>query len=269
MAKGKRTDRVHEAAAWLVEQHERRERYRPLPAALAPGNREEAYAVQDAFVSLRSRRKGAIVGYKVALSTQAMRDFVGVEAPQAGCLLASTVTKSPAQVRAADFVRLIVEFEIAVRMADDLPVADAPFSRARVAQAVGGVMPAFELADDRGADYAELSKQPFDLAAANAWNEGAVLGPEIAQWRELDLAAVRGVATINGAEVGQGRGAEAMGHPFDAVAWVANHLASLGRGLLRGDVVLTGSLVTSKFPRPGDRIAFSLDALGSVELRVD
>ena len=49
----------------------------PLPAPLAPRNGAEAYAIQDLFVSQLSRRKGAIVGYKVTLSTQAMRDFVG------------------------------------------------------------------------------------------------------------------------------------------------------------------------------------------------
>ncbi|MND01187.1 2-hydroxyhexa-2,4-dienoate hydratase [compost metagenome] len=60
-----------------------------------------------------------------------------------------------------------------------------------------------------------------------------------------------------------------MGHPFDSVAWVANLLASHGRGLLRGDVVITGSLVTSKNVAPGDLVTFTLEGLGSVELRIE
>jgi 2-keto-4-pentenoate hydratase len=53
------------------------------------------------------------------------------------------------------------------------------------------------------------------------------------------------------------------------VAWVANHLARRGLGLWRGAVVITGSLVTSKFPVAGDEIRFDLGALGAVELTVE
>ena len=130
-------------------------------------------------------------------------------------------------------------------------------------------MPAIELADDRGAAYAELAKHPLDLIADNGWNEGAVLGYPVREWQNIDLAAVRGVATINGKAVGEGNGAQAMGHPFDAVAWVADHLARHGRGLLRGDVVITGSLITSKNAKEGELVKFALEGLGEAELRVD
>jgi len=265
----KPADRTQDAARRLLEAHERRERYRPLPKELAPRTEEEAYAIQDGFVALRAKKLGGIAGYKIALATAEMQRFVGVNAPQAGAMLEFTLHRTPARVRAADYMRLIVEFEIAVEIAEDLPVADAPFFRSRVAGAVGGVMPAIELADDRGAVYAELAKYPLDLIADNGWNEGAVLGYPVHEWQNIDLAAVGGVATINGKEVGEGRGAQAMGHPLDAVAWVADHLARHGRGLLRGDVVITGSLITSKEAKEGDLVKFALEGLGEAELRVD
>src|SRR5918996_920207 len=121
--------RFERAAKLLYEAHERRDPFSPLPEELAPHSEEAAYAIQDAFVALRSEKRGAIVG-----------------------------------------------FEIAVQMAEDLPAADAPYARERVAQAVGAVMPALELADDRNADYAELARHPLELIADNCWNEGAVLG---------------------------------------------------------------------------------------------
>ncbi len=129
-------------------------------------------------------------------------------------------------------------------------------------------MPALEIADDRGADYAQLARHPLELIADNSWNEGAVLGEPVRAWRSLDLGQVLGVATINGQTVGEGRGAAAMGHPLDALAWVANHLAALGRGLLRGEVVITGSVVTSKPVRAGDVVRFDVDQLGQVQLTV-
>jgi 2-keto-4-pentenoate hydratase len=258
-----------QAAQWLLEAHERRQRFAALPEELAPRTVDQAYAIPDAFVALRAEKRGAVAGYKIALSSAEMRRFVGVEVPMAGMMLERTLHRSPARVRAADYVRLVVEFEIAVHIAEDLPAADRPFSRSRVANAVGAIMPALEIADDRNADYKELARHPLHLIADNCWNEGAVLGFPVHEWHHLDLAAVRGVATINGLQVGEGRGADAMGHPLDAVAWLADHLASDRRGLLRDEVVITGSIVTTKTVAAGDVVRFDVGELGSVELRVE
>jgi 2-keto-4-pentenoate hydratase len=260
---------AHRAAQRLFDAHQRRERFAPLPSDLAPASAEDAYAIQDDFVALRARRLGAIAGHKIALSTQAMQRFVGLDAPLAGVLLESTLHASPGRVRAADYQRLIVEFEIAVQLAIDLPVADAPFSRSRIAASVRAVMPVIELADDRNADYGELARHPFELIADNAWSEGAVLGKPVTDWKGLDLAGLRGVATINGEVVGEGVGAAALGHPLDAVAWLANHLAAHGRALVFRDVVITGSMITSKAVKAGDVVRFSVERLGEAELRVD
>ena len=257
-----------QAARRLFEAHERRERFTPLPPDLAPRTESEAYAIQDAFVALRAEKLGALAGYKIALTSAEMRRFVGVESPQAGVMFVSTLHRSPARVRAADYVRLIVEFELGFELAEDLPAIGAPYDRKRVAQAVASVMPALELADDRDADYKALPANPLMLIADNAWNEGAVLGAPVRQWQDVDLAALEGVATINAAKVGTGHGRDVMGHPLDALAWLANNLAARGLGLWRGDVVITGSLVTSKFPKAGDLVRFEAGALGSVELYV-
>jgi len=260
---------AQQAAARLYEAHQRRERFAPLPAGLAPRSAGEGYAIQDAYVALRAARLGPLAGYKIALSSPEMQRFVGVDAPQAGVILRSQVRRTPAVIRASDYVRLLVEFEVGVEIGEDLPAADAPFARERIVQAVGAVMPAIEIADDRDADYSRLSQHPYDLIADNGWNEGAVLAEPARDWKSLDLAQVLGAAKINGEIVGEGRGEAAMGHPLDAVAWMAGHLASLGRGLLRGEIVITGSLITSKTAKAGDHIEFALAGLGKAELTVE
>ena len=138
------------AAQHLFDAHERRERFTPLPPELAPRTGEEGYAIQDAFLALRAQKLGAIVGYKIALSSAEMRRFAGVDDPQAGALLEHTVHRSPARVRAADYGRLLVEFEIAVEMAEDLPAADAPFFRERVAKALDEALASAERASGAG-----------------------------------------------------------------------------------------------------------------------
>jgi len=259
---------MKKAAEWLFRAHQARERFAPLPPELAPRDLAEAYLIQSEYVALRSATRGNVTGYKIALTTPAMRAMVRVGDSIAGCMLDKTILRGNSSVRAADFVRLIVEFEIAFELAEDLPAIGAPYGRKRVAGAVAAVMPALELADDRGADYAILPGNALTLAADNAWNEGAVLGAPVRDWKNINLTDLQAVATVNGANVGSGYGRDVMGHPLDALAWLANNLAARGLGLWRGDVVLTGSLVTSKFPKSGDLIRFEAGVLGAVELRV-
>ena len=68
--------------------------------------------------------------------------------------------------------------------------------------------------------------------------------------------------TINGTRVGAGTGADVMGHPFEALTWLANHAAASGQPLQAGDVVLTGSVVETKWVEPGDRVLVAIEGLG-------
>ena len=261
--------RFLQAAKWLHDAHQQRARFAPIPDELAPKSIEDAYAVQADYVGLRHEQLGPVVGYKIAVTTAAMRQLTGLSDAIAGEMLEKSVRRGPARIRASDYVRLIVEFEIAVQLADDLPVVGAPYTRETVAASVGAVMPAFEIADDRNADYSTLSAHPMMLIADNAWNEGAVLGEPVQNWRDIDLAALRGAAFADGKPIGEGFGRDVMGHPFEALAWLANNLASRGLGLWRSDVVITGSLVASRFAAPGEVLRFDAGPLGAVDLQVD
>lgn len=261
--------RIERAAEWLYKAHQGRKRFAPLPDSLAPRALADAYAIQSEFAGMRAHDLGRVAGYKIALTTPAMRKMMAMDDSIAGEILEKSILRSPASVRAADYQRLIVEFELAFELADDLPAIGAPYTRETVGKAVGAAMPAFEIADDRSADYEKLRDYPLMLVADNAWNEGAVLGKPVQDWQKVDLAALKGVAKVNGKAVGEGHGRDVMGHPLDALAWLANHLAGRGLGLWRSDVVITGSLVTSKYPKAGDRVSFEAGSLGAVELSVN
>ena len=81
-----------------------------------------------------------------------------------------------------------------------------------------------------------------------------------------DLLQVAGRALINGKEAGSGTGADVLGHPHNALAWLANHLAAEGRGLHAGQIVLTGSLVKTVWLGAGDHVRMELKGLGDVEV---
>jgi 2-keto-4-pentenoate hydratase len=176
-------------------------------------------------------------------------------------VLGSRVHPSGSVLRAADFGRIGLEFEIGMRFDRDVTEA---ISFESVAACVGAVCPAFEVVDDRRADYAKL--EVATLIADNAWNGGIVLGAWQENWG--DLAAIRGVASKDGVEIDAGHGRDVLGHPFQPLVWLAEHLAEQGGGLKAGDVVLTGSLVTTRFPVPGERYGWALEGLGAVEVSI-
>ncbi len=254
------------AAQFLLEAHRERRKYEALPDDISPATIDEAYDMQEAFQALLAPQRGAIVGYKIALTTPVMQRMVGFDAPAAGAVFESGVHHSPAAVKAADFVRIGAECEVAVRLTADIPASGAPYGRDGVAAAVGALMPAFELVDDRGADYGNLNF--LGVAADNAWNAGVVLGTERADWQGLDLENSRGAMTINGEPAGEGYGRDVLGHPLDALAWLANTLAGRGRELKAGMLVMTGSIVSTKFLNPGDEAAFTFEGLGDIRLSV-
>ena len=182
--------------------------------------------------------------------------------PIAGHVLADTCQSSPLTLSLSDYTHLGIEFEIAVRLGRDLPHARSPYEMNDIAEAIDGVAPAIEIIDDRGADYDALDI--LSLVADNSWNQGLVLGEFSDQWPELD--ALRGEVSLNQAVVDSGCGADVLGHPFASVLWLANHRHATRDGLHAGDLIATGSLVTTRFPSPGERYRYELGALGALEI---
>jgi 2-keto-4-pentenoate hydratase len=256
---------IDATARACLEMHRTRARYRPLDAALRTAPLDDAYRVQDALHRLMAEAgRGEIAGWKIALTSKAMQKLTGVEQPAAGAIFSKVIHRSPARVELAAYHHLGVEFEVAVRLGDDLPASGGPWTRASVAGRVAACLPAFELVEDGDADYKTLDA--FTLVAQNTWNGGVVLGAPVGDWRGVDLEGAVTRCWINDKPGGQGKTGDALGHPFEAVAWLANLLNRRGRMLDRGMVVMTGSSITTKFPAPGDRVRFDIDGLGEVAL---
>ena len=256
---------IEAAARQCFEMHAARTRYVPLDAALRRGPLDDAYRIQDALHRVMAKAgRGEIAGWKIALTSKAMQQLTGVDQPAAGAIFSKVVHASPARVDVAAYHHLGIEFEVAVRVADDLPAGAGPWTRASVAARVAACVPAFELVEDGHADYATLDA--FTLVAQNTWNGGVVLGPAVTDWRTVDLERAITRCWINDQPAGQGKTGDAMGHPFEAVAWLANLLNGRGRALQRGMIVMTGSSITTKFPAPGDRVRFAIEGLGEIVL---
>lgn len=233
-----------------------------LPPELIPADLKEAYEVRAAFEQIETARgRGEVVGYKIGLTTPIMQKLCGVDEPCFGAIFASEVHHRRGELPVANYCRLGIETEIAVRLGEDLSKGG---SADRVAVAVESCMAAIELLEDLRHDYKRLSAAA--MVAGNVWNAGVVLGSPVTDWRRLDLAALTARLTINGREIGQGKGGDVMGNPLNALAWLADKLAASGTPLRRGMIVMTGSMVPIQFPAAGDHAVVEVEGLGMAEL---
>ena len=261
------TGAIDRIAASLFAANRRRERFRPLRGADAPATLADAYRIQDRLSNLLETQGGAgpPVGHKIALTSKAVQDLCGVDTPAYGVVF--SLRDSPAVVAASDFQRLGLEFEVAASIGRDVPLRGAPYDRGSIADYVAACAPAFELIDDRGADYDDLDAA--SIVADRCWCAGAVIGAWVSDWRRLDLAAAPATLAWNGETADRATTGASMGHPFEGLAWIANHLAERGRALSGGDIAITGSALKTRFPRPGDMAVYAIEGLGEVRIRVE
>jgi 2-keto-4-pentenoate hydratase len=240
--------------------HRTRAPYCNVPAEFAPASVAEAYAAQRALARLLEPGAGEIAGLKIATTTPIMQQLMGIDHPCAGLIFASTVKTSPARIKLADYVNLRLECELAVRLERGLPATAAPFTAANVAAAVGHVMTAFELIEDRNADYSFANA--LSLIADNCWNAGVVLGSATGFDGIKSLTGIAGSVTIDGEVFGSGL----TDDPLAALAWLANVAVEQGHSIDPGMIVITGSIIPTFTPRPGQQIAFALEGIGAAEL---
>ena len=186
-----------------------------------------------------------------------MQKLMKIGEPCGGSVFAREIHRSPAQLRLADFGQVAVECEIAVTLGRDLPGGE---SRDKVMDAIASCHAAIELVDDGRAEYGKFDA--INLIADNAWNGGLVIGPPVTDWRRLDLAAVKGRMSLGGVLAGEGVGVDVLGHPLNALVWLADNFAKRGRPLRRGMVVTTGSIVATKWPKAGETVVAAIEGLG-------
>lgn len=257
-------ERIAQAAALLARCRLDRTPLDFLPEALRPGSETDAYAIQRALHGVLSGEGlGPVVGHKIGCTTPVMQAFLKIPNPCGGGMFEKTVHRSPAEIVHGAFVRVGVECEIVARLAADLPPRPAPYAFDEVAAAVGAVMPGMEIVDARYVDYTRLDTPT--LIADDFFDAGCVLGDERPYEAGMALDVVVGATRINGVEVGRGRGADVMGHPINALVWLANQRSALGQGIAAGEFVFLGSVVETKWVNRGDCVEMDLAGLGSLK----
>lgn len=237
-----------------------------LPEDIRPATRADGYAVQAHWPDVSGER---VIGWKIAATSQAGREHIGVSGPLAGRILNSRVYADGSEVPSLGNGMRVAEPEFGFAMARDLAPRESAYTVEEVLDAVDCVFPSIELPSSRFADFVRAGEG--QLLADNACAGRFVFGtPRRVNWRQLDLASheVRGTVERGGTTALErlGTGAAVLGDPRSALAWLVNEVNRLGLTLRAGQVVSTGTCMVPLPIEPGDVVRADYGVLGRVAL---
>ena len=228
----------------------------------APADAAAGYALQRRV----AERLGAVppFGFKIGATTRQMQEYLGLSGPAAGFVPRESLRPDGAALRFADFLNPGVECEVAVRLDRDLP--PGPCTREQAADAVAEVFPAIEVVEKRYPDLSVLGTPT--LIADQVFHAAGLLGAPVPDWRAADLGAARGELRVDDAVKGAGHGRDLLGHPFEALAWLAGSGAAAEFGGLRAEQVVWLGSVTPPIWLDGPcEVEAAFDLLGTARLR--
>lgn len=257
--------RSAQAASALLQQHWMRgSLIQELPAGVRPHSREEGYAVQ---ACLEARSGSPLHGWKIAATSGAGQAHINVDGPIAGRILAERVIPDGGMEPAGPNHMGVAEAEFAFRMGRDLPPRADAYTVDEVLAAVATLHPAIEIPDSRYEDFTRVGAAQLiaDNACAHYFVAGAACSDD---WRTRDLVAHRVRARVEGKFEREGSGANVLGDPRIALAWLANELSGLGITLKQGQMVTTGTCVTPFEIAPGDLVTVDFGSLGTASVRI-
>ena len=238
---------------------------------------EESTGVVDADVLHLARQRvhslldeagyGKRVGYKIGCTTPVMQKFLGIYNPCSGGVFNTSTNYVSTTLQFNNFAHPGVECEIAAYIGNDLLPEGKPFTRESVEASVLALFGAIEIIDDRWVNYKTVDTPT--LIADDFFASGIVLSEPMPVKDAPDLSSASGRMVINGQQVGNGSTADILGHPYKALAWLANSLAERGKHLREGEIVMLGSIVETQWVKPGDEVKIDVEGIGGALIKFE
>jgi 2-keto-4-pentenoate hydratase len=220
---------------------------------------DDAYAIQRLNTERRLAGGARIVGAKIGLTSAAVQKQLGVDQPDYGVLFDDMGCEEGLPIPMAGLHQPKIEAEVAFVLGRELSM-ERP-SLVDVMRAVEFVVPALEIVGSRIRDW---NIKFVDTVADNASSSAWVIGGTPRLLTGLDLRDCAMCMTAGDTEVSRGRGGACLGHPLNAVLWLARTMVRVGTPLKAGDLVLSGALGPMVKVEPGASYRADIDGLGSV-----
>lgn len=223
---------------------------------------KEAYAIQDGLLARKLLESNTrTVGVKLGLTSKAKQEMMGVNEAIYGYLHNDMLAYEWEAINFTDLIHPKVEPEIAFLLAEDLQGEN--ITAEDVLNATKYVAPALEIIDSR---YKDFRFTLVDVVMDNCSSAKFVVGSKWVSPDAIDLGNIGMLMSRNGEVKQTGSSAAVLGHPATAIAWAVNELGALGKGLKKGDIVLSGAMSEAISFEAGDSIIAEFDGLGSVSL---
>ena len=251
-----------EYAAQALWREMKRKRYLP-PEWVGKLTMVEAYAVQLAILRKYVAEGDAQAGWKVGLTSNAMRAQQGMAEPCFGFLLRSGHLQSGVRLKFDELIAPGIENELCLTLGETLRGPGVTYDRAR--SAIASVAPALEIAEVRGDFKADM---PLSMAD-NAQQKAFVTGVPCAFGVDDALDQARVEVYFNGRQRAVAMGAEVMGNPVHSVVWLANKLSEYGVVLESEMRIMSGSFTQQFAARRGDAVLSRFTPFGVVEVGFD
>ncbi len=228
-----------------AETAERVQRYvalTPIPNPSAALTMEGAACGAARFVAALEPTHGRVVGYKAGLTNPAVQQRFGISAPLRGTLLAKMMLPDGAEVPAKYGARPFFEPDLVVEVGS-AAINDATTPQQALA-ALSAVVPFIELADTLVEDPSKINAPA--LVLNNVGARLGVLGPKVPVRNDAAFADALRDMTVTTADgtgktLAQAKGTAILGHPLNAVVWLAAELKKSGITLKPGDLLSLGA----------------------------
>lgn len=245
----------------LADAYETRAWCEPVGDELG-GTVEAGYRVQAINTARWLAEGRRIVGRKIGLTSEVVQQQLGVSQPDFGVLFADMLVGSGEVI---DFHRVQqprAEAEVALGLIRDLDGPD--ITPQDVLAATAWAAPAIEVVGSR-IDRWRIGIA--DTIADNASSGLFVLGEKVFDVARLDLVGCVMIMVRDGVAVSSGTGANCLGNPLNAAAWLARKQVELGTPLRAGEIIMTGALGPMASCEPRDVFEATITGLGDVTAR--
>jgi 2-oxo-hept-3-ene-1,7-dioate hydratase len=257
---------IQDAAKRLEDSERSRTQIRQLSLQHPGMTIDDAYAVQKAWVALKTSAAGRTVkGHKIGLTSKAMQYSSNISEPDYGVLLDDMFFADSSTIPADRFIVPRLEVELAFVLGK--PLHGPNCSIFDVLAATDFVTPAIEIIDARIQQVdpeTKATRKVFDTISDNAAGAGLICGGRPFRPLDTDLRWIAAVCYRNGSIEESGVAAAVLNHPANGVAWLANKFAQHGVSLAAGEVILGGSFTRPVPVRRGDTFHIDYGSFGCI-----
>lgn len=246
---------VQEAARLLLLARSTGQPLAELPAHCRPTTAGQAYAIQDLIL----QELGPIGGWKVG-AKNAEAEPTCAPMPRRGIRVGAT------SLDTRQFRMRGVEVELGVILKHDLLPRPETYTREEVMQAIARVCVAVEIVESRFLNN-ELVDRPSTLAdlASHGATVYAPMGVDV-EPMALWLTPHARLALDSGSMLASVSQNPAVDIPR-LLVWLANHASQRKVGLLRGQLIITGSCLPIVFAHAVDNIHAELVGIGQLDVK--